>query len=108
MRPLPSAGGLSRRVAVSPGEVKPETAEAPARITAGLIIVGPGAELSFRLGSLGVIPYIKVALDLTAIEEVLLGPGPEIELREQGIARLLAAEGLVDVEVTRSRAPFRG
>ena len=73
-----------------------------------VIIVGPGAELSFRPGPLGVIPYTKVPLDLTAIEEVLLGPGPEIELREQGVARLLAAVGLVDVEVTRSRAPFRG
>ena len=45
MRPLPSAGGLSRRVAVSPDEVKPETAQAPARVTAGGLAGQPAADL---------------------------------------------------------------
>lgn len=73
-----------------------------------LIIVGPPAEVRFRSGSLGIIPYTTVPFDLTAIEEVVIGPGPHMELREQGVARLLAAAGVAGVTITRSQAPFRG
>ena len=73
-----------------------------------LIIVGPPAEVYFRPGSLGVIPYTQVPFDLTTIEEVIIGPGPHMELRERGLARLLAVVGVVGVTITRSRAPFRG
>jgi hypothetical protein len=45
MRPVPSAGGWSGRVAVRPDEVKPEPAEAPARVIAGGFAAQPAADL---------------------------------------------------------------
>jgi Protein of unknown function (DUF2971) len=73
-----------------------------------LITVGSPAEVCFRPGSLGVIPYIKLAFEPTTIEEVVIGPGAHMELREQGVGRLLGESWLDGVTVTRSKAPFRG
>ena len=69
-----------------------------------LVVVTDQQRPRFRPGPLGVTPYISLGYPTEAIAEVVVGPGPEQELREQG-ARLLAGEG---VSVRSSDAPFRG
>jgi hypothetical protein len=69
-----------------------------------LVIATDQHRPSFRTGSLGVIPYIALSYPLGAIAEVVVGPGPEQTLREQGV-RLLVGN---DVAVRSSGAPFRG
>jgi hypothetical protein len=69
-----------------------------------LVVVTDQHEPSFRAGPLGVTPYIALRYPNEAIAEVVIGPGPEQGLREQGVQLLVGA----DVAVHSSDAPFRG
>ena len=75
-----------------------------------LIAVGSAGEeeMSFRTGTLGVIPYLKLALPTHAVAEIVVGPGRDQALRERGVRRLVEESGLGPVEVRLSKAPFRG
>jgi Protein of unknown function (DUF2971) len=66
------------------------------------------AYLRFRGGSLGVIPYVVLRCPLSAIAEVVVGPGPEQCLREAGARRLVEAATGREIPVRHSDAPFRG
>ena len=68
-----------------------------------------GLKESFRVGSYGIIPYIKLPLDLhKAINEVVVGPGKYSDVRMTGVARLLRSLNLDNINVQASSAPFRG
>lgn len=69
-----------------------------------LVVVTDQHKPSFRTGSLGVIPYITLSYPTDAITEVVIGPGSEQPLREQGVRLLVGPE----VVVRSSHAPFRG
>ncbi len=68
----------------------------------------PHAELRFRQGSYGPIPYVGLSIERSSIRGVRVGPGAYAELRRQGAADLLAHHGLGEVPVQLSAAPFRG
>lgn len=64
---------------------------------------------SFRVGPLGLIPYIEIPLNLSdTVHEIVIGPGGHSDLRVTGIARLLRGLDLPGVHVRVSSAPFRG
>lgn len=69
-----------------------------------LVVVTDQHAPSFRTGPLGVIPYIALSYPQDAVAEVVIGPGPEQRLREQGVQLLVGT----DVAVRSSDAPFRG
>ncbi len=64
--------------------------------------------ISFRSGPRWPVPYIPCTLPVGALQRVVMGPGPDAGLRERGLNKLLSANGLEDVQVGRSEAPFRG
>ncbi len=66
------------------------------------------ASVEFRMAHLGVIPYVELPLPERAIVSVVVGPGEQSELRRHGVERLLDENGLEDVEVRDTTAPFRG
>jgi Protein of unknown function (DUF2971) len=75
-----------------------------------LIVVGSIGEeaVSFRTGSLGVIPYVELDLPAGVIAEVVVGPGREPPLRHHDVERLINERRLDDVQIRHSAAPFRG
>ena len=75
-----------------------------------LLVVGSqGLEnVQFRIGALGLIPYIPLSLPTNSIAEIVIGPGPNPDVREHGVIRFLAMNGLDDVSVRHSSAPHRG
>lgn len=66
-----------------------------------LLVVGSqGFEnVQFRIGALGLIPYIPLSLPTNSIAEIVIGPGPHPDVREHGVIRFLAMNGLDDVSV---------
>ncbi len=68
--------------------------------------------LLFREGPLGMAPYVEVDLagddGLLPIREVVVGPGPQAELRLLGVRLLLDELGYEDVAVRPSAVPYRG
>lgn len=66
------------------------------------------ASVAFRSAHLGLIPYVELPLPERAIASVVVGPGEQRELRRHGVERLLDENGLEDVEVRDTAAPFRG
>lgn len=72
--------------------------------------------VGFRVGNLGVTPYINLHIReqeselLLPIREVVLSPGPEQEVRVQAVKSLLLNHGysLSDVAVRPSKIPYRG
>jgi hypothetical protein len=81
-----------------------------------LVVVTDEHVPSFRTGPLGVTPYIEVGYPPGAIADVVIGPGPETQVRERGVRQLLAKhathqppeDGGDAVVVRSSVAPFRG
>jgi hypothetical protein len=74
-----------------------------------LLALGASAERTkFRAGAYGLIPYIEQKIDLSAVREVVVGPGAHADLRALGARRLLDHLGLGVVPVRISVAPFRG
>jgi Protein of unknown function (DUF2971) len=69
-----------------------------------LVVVSGPHKPSFRVGPLGVTPYIGLRYPTEAIAEIVIGPGPEQRFREQEV-ELLVGE---NVTVRSSSAPFRG
>lgn len=67
--------------------------------------VGDG--LRFRAGKLGVIPYIVESFPVSAIAEVMIGPGAHAAIREEAIRQLLERYEYEDVTVTRSLSTLR-
>jgi len=77
-----------------------------------LLVAGTSNQkgLRFRNATLGLIPYVELAFDKSAIKEVVVGPGAHQELRKEAIQLLLGTNGFdVDsVTVRVSSAPYRG
>lgn len=75
-----------------------------------LLVVGARKQSGqqFRTGSLGLIPYVTLGFDKSAITEVVVGPGEHQELRKLAVSRLLELNGFGGVNVRVSSAPFRG
>ena len=75
-------------------------------------LLGVGSQgfesVQFRIGALGLIPYIPLSLPTNSIAEIVIGPGPHPDVREHGVIRFLAMNGLGDVSVRHSSAPYRG
>jgi hypothetical protein len=69
-----------------------------------LVVVTDQHKPCFRPSPLGVTPYISLRYPRDAITEVIVGPGAEQDLREQGVKLLVGEE----VDVRSSGAPFRG
>lgn len=64
------------------------------------------SSVSFRPNGNVLVPYIKLAVDLSSLKYVRIGPGGDLDLTERSIALLLEARDL-DVPIRRSRVPFR-
>ena len=69
-----------------------------------LTVVTDAHTPSFRIGPLRVTPYITLRYPPDTIAEVVVGPGPEPELRAQRVQLLVGSE----IAVRSSDAPFRG
>jgi hypothetical protein len=63
--------------------------------------------LAFRAGHLGLTPYVSVDWPSAALRRVIAGPGAHMELRTSAAKRMLQDEGLGQVDVGPSEAPFR-
>ncbi len=75
-----------------------------------LIIADTGAAgpARFRLGPLGLVPYVEVPIDLSvALREVIVGPSPYPELHKLAVTRLLSNAGLHNVPLRLSDVPYR-
>jgi len=75
-----------------------------------LLVAGTSdlAGLNFRVGSLGLIPFVELGYDKSAVTEVVVGPGEHQELRKEAVSRLLKLNGFNEIKVRVSSAPFRG
>lgn len=66
-------------------------------------------DVKFRPGGLGLVPYKEVPINLDAIREIIIGPGPNQDLRANAIHVLLEQRLPCNyVEVWTSEIPFRG
>src|SRR5207249_1162651 len=72
-----------------------------------LLIVDDQPIVQFRVGSLGLIPYVVFKLAANSVVEVIVGPGSHADVRLQGVKRLLESVGLGEVPVRPSAAPYR-
>jgi Protein of unknown function (DUF2971) len=78
-----------------------------------LTVIRSGKDVDFRAGHLGLIPYIKIPLSvntqLLPIREVIIGPGPEPQLRVAAVRSMLTCHGYdaQSVDVRPSVVPFR-
>ena len=75
-----------------------------------LITVGSeGLEaVQFRVGALGLVPYIPMQLPPDSIAEIVIGPGANADLRKHGVIRFLSTRRGGNVSVHHSTAPYRG
>jgi hypothetical protein len=55
---------------------------------------------------MAIVPYIEIAFPHDSIVSVRVGPGRHVEVRQQGVQRLLRSLGY-DAEVLRSDVPLR-
>ncbi len=69
--------------------------------------------VKFRIGAMGITPYVNISLTgtamdcLTLIREVIVGPQSNQEEAMRSVKQLLAHNGLQDVEVRPSKVPLR-
>lgn len=83
-----------------------------------VVMRGPSPQaLSFREGSLGVVPYLTVSHlpqkheSLQLVREIMVGPGDEIEPRRDAVMQLVHELGFdpeTEIHVTQSSILFRG
>lgn len=62
----------------------------------------------FRLGKLGVTPYVELVFDQEAVREVVVGPCTHPTVRVSGVRRLLRHYGYESAQVCATDSPFRG
>ncbi len=62
--------------------------------------------IQFRSSSMAIVPYIEIAFPYDSIVSVRVGPGRHVEVRQQGVQRLLRSLGY-DAEVLCSDVPLR-
>jgi hypothetical protein len=74
-----------------------------------LLSTGWGAweALSFRPGSVGLVPYVEASLPDDAVAHVIVGPGQYPKVRISGVAQLLERHEMGGVEVVGSTSPLR-
>jgi hypothetical protein len=60
----------------------------------------------FRAGGSHLIPYIEIPIPLTSIKEIMVGPGPNVELDLMSIDMVRRVQEL-DCEISASKLPFR-
>lgn len=63
--------------------------------------------VSFRTGSIGLIPYRKVGLPADAITRIVIGPGRYPAVRESSVSQFLESLELPEIEVVTSASPLR-
>lgn len=66
--------------------------------------------VKFRGGSTGLVPYVSAQWPREALKEIIVGPGPDLELRADAVRQLLRSDIDVDgsgIVVTTSSIPFR-
>jgi len=66
--------------------------------------------VEFRGGSTGLVPYVSARWPREALKEIIVGPGPDLELRADAVRQLLRSNPDIDesgVAVTTSSIPFR-
>lgn len=66
--------------------------------------------VKFRGGSTGLVPYVSARWPREALKEIIVGPGPDLELRADAVRQLLRSNLDVDgsgIVVTTSSIPFR-
>ena len=74
-----------------------------------LITTSAGSrDLTFRSGPRWPVPYLAISFPVEALRRVVVGPGPDADLRVHGLRKLLWGTGCEHVEVDVSEAPFRG
>jgi hypothetical protein len=54
-----------------------------------------------------IVPYIEIPFPLDAVATIRVGPGPHVDVREEGVRPLLHAVGC-GADVRRSEVPLRG
>lgn len=68
---------------------------------------GLGLEVKFRSSASGIItPYLSVPFDISAIEEIIIGPTNHEEEAIKGLELYIESQGL-DITVSESKCPFR-
>jgi hypothetical protein len=73
-----------------------------------MIAMGWVGDGGFRAGPFGIVPYMTVEFPLSAVAEIVVGPGQFPEMRKAGVERMLSKYRMEGVEVRLSAAPFRG
>lgn len=74
-----------------------------------LVVTTDAANAQLRTGELSLTPYIALPISTGALRQIVVGPGEHLELRLEGVRRLLATvDAFDDVRVVASRAPYRG
>ena len=63
-------------------------------------------EVKFRSSPISIVPYIEIPFEMSAISAIRVGPGRYVELRRQGVLRLLSALGR-EADVLTSDIPLR-
>ena len=67
-------------------------------------------DMKFRAGKNYIVPYIEIDLNSMkemGIQYLILGPGSDPILAEEGISRFMKLNGCHNVEITRSTIPYR-
>src|SRR5262249_28720869 len=70
-----------------------------------LLVDPPDAQVRFRTGAAGTVPYVEIPLaDSSAVRQVVVGPGADRDLRRRAIGQLLIRHGYADICVRDSES----
>jgi len=90
------------RIVISPSPLEPSE---------GDLVESPVHPVKFRKGVFGITPYIEFPLGLRSVNSplrrVTVGPTPHIDDALIAVKALLAANGITNVEVAKSKIPYR-
>jgi hypothetical protein len=63
-------------------------------------------DVRFRAGRSHLIPFVEIPLEEQSIEQIMVGPGPNMDLDVLSLEKLVEAREL-PVKITRSKLPYR-
>lgn len=73
------------------------------------LIVNHLRDVKFRSSDIGLTPYREVDINLSAIREIVIGPGPNQQIRSNAVRVLLDLHfPCSDIKIIESEIPFRG
>lgn len=64
-------------------------------------------DIFFRVGPVGIVPYVKIPFARDAVAEVIVGPGQHPAERAKGVRQFLDSYSMIDVPVQSSTSPLR-